>query len=150
MLGHNWSFSRKGCTKDEFYRKDFCNLENGMLRRWDCFSLLVWGCISEELRRESRNHLRSIQLQHPQRQTSMRFDIVIWWLFPLKISHDFLLFFWQLFQGTFSLSIFSAKHILKLGTSADMGICQGKGKDGACTAIIDKYARLFLIFASLL
>ncbi|XP_051136967.1 uncharacterized protein LOC127255477 [Andrographis paniculata] len=39
----------------------------------------------------------------------------------------------------FSLSVFSAKHILKLGTSPDAGGCQGTGKDGgACTAVIDK------------
>ncbi|XP_041998906.1 protein MCM10 homolog isoform X1 [Salvia splendens] len=49
--------------------------------------------------------------------------------------------------GTFSLSIFAAKHILKLGTSADMGVCQGKGKDGApCTAVIDKRRRKFCNF----
>ncbi|KAK4401394.1 hypothetical protein Sango_0880100 [Sesamum angolense] len=42
----------------------------------------------------------------------------------------------------FSLSVYSAKHILKLGTSADIGICQGKGKDGvACTAVINKNLR---------
>ncbi|XP_057769252.1 uncharacterized protein LOC130989310 [Salvia miltiorrhiza] len=51
--------------------------------------------------------------------------------------------------GTFSLSIFSAKHILKLGTSADMGVCQGKGKEGApCTAVIDKRRRKFCNFHS--
>ncbi|KAL1554444.1 protein MCM10 isoform X2 [Salvia divinorum] len=49
--------------------------------------------------------------------------------------------------GTFSLSIFSAKHILKLGTSVDMGVCQGKGKDGVpCTAVIDKRRRKFCNF----
>ncbi|XP_042001719.1 protein MCM10 homolog [Salvia splendens] len=49
--------------------------------------------------------------------------------------------------GTFSLSIFAAKHILKLGTSADMGVCQGKGKEGApCTAVIDKRRRKFCNF----
>ncbi|KAK4437632.1 hypothetical protein Salat_0097200 [Sesamum alatum] len=42
----------------------------------------------------------------------------------------------------FSLSVYSAKHILKLGTSADIGICQGKGKDGvACTTVINKNLR---------
>ncbi|KAH6777056.1 minichromosome maintenance 10 [Perilla frutescens var. hirtella] len=51
--------------------------------------------------------------------------------------------------GTFSLSIFSAKHILKLGTSADMGICQGKGKEGApCTALIDKRRRKYCNYHS--
>ncbi|PIN19159.1 hypothetical protein CDL12_08158 [Handroanthus impetiginosus] len=44
----------------------------------------------------------------------------------------------------FSLSVYSAKHILKLGTSADIGVCQGKGKDGvACTAVIDKRRRKY-------
>ncbi|XP_011088602.1 protein MCM10 homolog [Sesamum indicum] len=44
----------------------------------------------------------------------------------------------------FSLSVYSAKHILKLGTSADIGICQGKGKDGvACTAVINKRRRKY-------
>ncbi|KAI3446258.1 hypothetical protein Pfo_002923 [Paulownia fortunei] len=44
----------------------------------------------------------------------------------------------------FSLSVYSAKHILKLGTSADIGVCQGKGKDGvACTTAINKRLRKY-------
>ncbi|KAM0945530.1 putative minichromosome maintenance protein [Dioscorea sansibarensis] len=40
----------------------------------------------------------------------------------------------------FSLSIYSATQILKIGTSADFGICKGKRKDGsACTMAINKY-----------
>ncbi|KAK6159584.1 hypothetical protein DH2020_006898 [Rehmannia glutinosa] len=38
----------------------------------------------------------------------------------------------------FSLSVYTAKHILKLGTSADFGVCQAKGKDGpifSCTFV---------------
>ncbi|KAG8368085.1 hypothetical protein BUALT_Bualt15G0008600 [Buddleja alternifolia] len=43
-------------------------------------------------------------------------------------------------RNGFSLSVYSAKHVLKLGTSADIGVCQGKGKDGvACTTVINKY-----------
>ncbi|KAI3913964.1 hypothetical protein MKW98_010776 [Papaver atlanticum] len=39
----------------------------------------------------------------------------------------------------FSLSIFSAGHILKLGTSVDFGVCKGQRKDGlACSVAIDK------------
>ncbi|KAK6136610.1 hypothetical protein DH2020_029643 [Rehmannia glutinosa] len=39
----------------------------------------------------------------------------------------------------FSLSVYTAKHILKLGTSADFGVCQAKGKDGVgCTTVINK------------
>ncbi|KAJ4966162.1 hypothetical protein NE237_018011 [Protea cynaroides] len=39
----------------------------------------------------------------------------------------------------FSLSVFSANQILKMGTSVDYGVCKGKRKDGiACTAIINK------------
>ncbi|XP_073157934.1 uncharacterized protein [Henckelia pumila] len=46
----------------------------------------------------------------------------------------------------FSLSIFSAKHILKLGTSVDIGFCKGNGYDGKeCTTVINirqgKYCR---------
>ncbi|XP_075508018.1 uncharacterized protein LOC142544876 [Primulina tabacum] len=46
----------------------------------------------------------------------------------------------------FSLSIFSAKHILKLGASADIGFCKGNGYDGKeCTAVVNvrqgKYCR---------
>ncbi|KAJ8572204.1 hypothetical protein K7X08_008715 [Anisodus acutangulus] len=39
----------------------------------------------------------------------------------------------------FSLSVYSASHILKIGTSVDYGVCKGKRKDGmACTVIINK------------
>ncbi|KAF8033182.1 hypothetical protein BT93_D1936 [Corymbia citriodora subsp. variegata] len=41
--------------------------------------------------------------------------------------------------GGFSLSIFSPGQILKIGTSADYGVCKGKRKDGmACTLVINK------------
>lgn len=44
-------------------------------------------------------------------------------------------------QGAgFSLSVFSANHIVKIGTSVDYGVCRGKRKDGmACTLVINKY-----------
>ncbi|XP_059314398.1 uncharacterized protein LOC132065157 [Lycium ferocissimum] len=39
----------------------------------------------------------------------------------------------------FSLSVYSASHILKIGISVDYGVCKGKRKDGmACTVIINK------------
>ncbi|OVA19594.1 zinc finger protein [Macleaya cordata] len=39
----------------------------------------------------------------------------------------------------FSLSVFSAGQILKMGTSIDYGVCKGKRKDGmACTVVINK------------
>ncbi|CAH9100908.1 unnamed protein product [Cuscuta europaea] len=42
-------------------------------------------------------------------------------------------------EGGFSLSLFSVSNILKIGTSADYGICKGKRKDGlACTLFINK------------
>ncbi|KAL7156431.1 hypothetical protein ABFS83_02G008400 [Erythranthe nasuta] len=47
-----------------------------------------------------------------------------------------------------TLSVFNAKHILKLGTSADMGICQGKGNDGACTTVINKRRRKYCSYHS--
>ncbi|XP_030523328.1 protein MCM10 homolog isoform X2 [Rhodamnia argentea] len=41
--------------------------------------------------------------------------------------------------GGFSLSVFSPSQILKIGTSADYGVCKGKRKDGiACTLVINK------------
>ncbi|KAL6517436.1 hypothetical protein OROMI_033137 [Orobanche minor] len=44
----------------------------------------------------------------------------------------------------FSLSVYNAKHILKLGTSADLGVCQAKGKDGVpCTNAINKRLRKY-------
>lgn len=42
-------------------------------------------------------------------------------------------------ENGFSLSVYSASHILKIGTSADYGVCKGKRKDGmACTLVINK------------
>ncbi|EXB39306.1 Protein MCM10-like protein [Morus notabilis] len=42
----------------------------------------------------------------------------------------------------FSLSLFSPKQVLKIGTSVDYGICNGKRKDGVvCTAVINKNLR---------
>ncbi|XP_042479385.1 protein MCM10 homolog isoform X2 [Macadamia integrifolia] len=39
----------------------------------------------------------------------------------------------------FSLSLFSANHILKMGTSVDYVVCKGKRKDGmACTVVLNK------------
>ncbi|XP_020591028.1 protein MCM10 homolog isoform X2 [Phalaenopsis equestris] len=39
----------------------------------------------------------------------------------------------------FSLSLYSVSQILRIGTSADYGICKGKRKDGmACTMVINK------------
>ncbi|KAK6228925.1 hypothetical protein SCA6_017876 [Theobroma cacao] len=45
-------------------------------------------------------------------------------------------------QGSgFSLSVGAPNQILKIGTSADYGVCKGKRKDGtACTLVINKYA----------
>ncbi|CAI0557692.1 unnamed protein product, partial [Linum tenue] len=41
-------------------------------------------------------------------------------------------------QG-FSLSVFSANQILKMGTSVDYGVCKGKRKDGmACSLVVNK------------
>ncbi|CAI9104748.1 OLC1v1003495C2 [Oldenlandia corymbosa var. corymbosa] len=42
-------------------------------------------------------------------------------------------------ENGFSLSVYSAGNILKIGTSADYGVCKGKRKDGiACTIVINK------------
>lgn len=43
-------------------------------------------------------------------------------------------------QGTgFSLSLYAPKQVLKIGTSVDYGVCNGKRKDGVvCTAVINK------------
>ncbi|KAM7479446.1 hypothetical protein LguiA_027659 [Lonicera macranthoides] len=43
-------------------------------------------------------------------------------------------------KGTgFSLSVYNAGQVLKMGTSADYGVCKGKRKDGmACTLVINK------------
>ncbi|XP_031095083.1 protein MCM10 homolog isoform X1 [Ipomoea triloba] len=42
-------------------------------------------------------------------------------------------------QNGFSLSVYSASNILKMGTSVDYGVCKGKRKDGmACTLVINK------------
>ncbi|XP_010265986.1 PREDICTED: protein MCM10 homolog [Nelumbo nucifera] len=44
----------------------------------------------------------------------------------------------------FSLSVYSAGQILKIGTSVDYGICKGKRKDGlTCTMIINKRHGMF-------
>lgn len=45
----------------------------------------------------------------------------------------------------FSLSLYSPKQVLKVGTSVDYGVCNGKRKDGiACTAVINKYVVSFM------
>lgn len=42
----------------------------------------------------------------------------------------------------FSLSVYSAGQILKIGTSSDFGVCKAKKNDGmACTLVINKYVR---------
>ncbi|RAL48447.1 unnamed protein product [Cuscuta campestris] len=42
-------------------------------------------------------------------------------------------------ENGFCLSVYSVNNILKMGTSADYGICKGKRKDGvACTQLINK------------
>ncbi|CAN1276548.1 Protein MCM10 homolog, partial [Linum perenne] len=47
--------------------------------------------------------------------------------------------FWQ--GSGFSLSVFSPNQILKMGTSADYGVCKGERKGGiACSLIVNKYA----------
>ncbi|GAA0143374.1 hypothetical protein LIER_04071 [Lithospermum erythrorhizon] len=47
----------------------------------------------------------------------------------------------------FSLSVFSAAHILRLGVSADYGVCKGKRKDGiACTLAINKQRGIYCSF----
>lgn len=44
--------------------------------------------------------------------------------------------------GGFSLSVYSANQMLKMGTSVDYGVCKGQRKDGmACTVVINKYVR---------
>ncbi|GFP89049.1 protein mcm10 homolog [Phtheirospermum japonicum] len=44
----------------------------------------------------------------------------------------------------FSLSVYNAKHILKLGTSPDFGVCQAKDKYGvSCKNVIDKRRRKY-------
>ncbi|XP_042431567.1 protein MCM10 homolog isoform X1 [Zingiber officinale] len=49
----------------------------------------------------------------------------------------------------FYLSVYSASQMLKIGTSADYGICKGKRKDGvACTMIIDKRKGTYCKFHS--
>ncbi|KAI6701060.1 hypothetical protein NL676_015384 [Syzygium grande] len=46
--------------------------------------------------------------------------------------------------GGFSLSIYSPSQILKIGTSADYGVCKGKRKDGmACTLVINKHRGIY-------
>lgn len=58
-------------------------------------------------------------------------------LFPGKNK----IFIFLTLQGTgFSLSVFSADQMLKMGTSTDYGVCKGKRKDGLpCTLVINKY-----------
>ncbi|KAL6210119.1 hypothetical protein ACLB2K_021057 [Fragaria x ananassa] len=47
----------------------------------------------------------------------------------------------------FSLSVFSANHIVKIGTSVDYGVCRGKRKDGmACTLVINKRHGIYCKF----
>ncbi|URD96162.1 Primase zinc finger [Musa troglodytarum] len=49
----------------------------------------------------------------------------------------------------FSLSVYSASQMLKMGTSADCGICKGKRKDGmACTMVINKCQGIYCKFHS--
>ncbi|XP_018679980.2 uncharacterized protein LOC103980630 isoform X2 [Musa acuminata AAA Group] len=49
----------------------------------------------------------------------------------------------------FSLSVYSASQMLKMGTSADYGICKGKRKDGmACTMVINKCQGIYCKFHS--
>ncbi|CAN0878844.1 Protein MCM10 homolog [Linum grandiflorum] len=44
----------------------------------------------------------------------------------------------------FSLSVYSPNNILKMGTSADYGVCKGKRKDGlACTLVINKHQGVY-------
>ncbi|KAL3814016.1 hypothetical protein ACJIZ3_015284 [Penstemon smallii] len=43
----------------------------------------------------------------------------------------------------FSLSVFASKHVLKLGTSADIGVCQGGSSGMPCTTAIDKRRRKY-------
>ncbi|RDX74764.1 Protein MCM10-like protein, partial [Mucuna pruriens] len=44
------------------------------------------------------------------------------------------------FGNGFSLSIYSTRQIMKMGISADYGVCKGKRTDGmACTLVINKY-----------
>ncbi|XP_050366041.1 uncharacterized protein LOC126784609 [Argentina anserina] len=51
-------------------------------------------------------------------------------------------------QGAgFSLSVFSANHIVKIGNSVDYGVCRGKRKDGmACTLVINKRKGVYCKF----
>ncbi|XP_062177620.1 uncharacterized protein LOC133882453 [Alnus glutinosa] len=48
-------------------------------------------------------------------------------------------------MGTgFSLSVYSSSQILKIGTSADYGVCKGKRKDGMlCTLVINKRSGIY-------
>lgn len=49
---------------------------------------------------------------------------------------------WVFLQGRgFSVSVASVGQMMKMGVSADFGICKGKRKDGmGCTMAINKYA----------
>lgn len=57
--------------------------------------------------------------------------------------HQYVTIVCLVLQGTgFSLSVYSPSQILKIGTSADYGVCNGKRKDGmSCTLVINKYVR---------
>lgn len=53
-------------------------------------------------------------------------------------------------ENGFSLSVYSAMHILKMGTSVDYGICKGKRKDGmACTLVINKRQGIYCSYHKL-
>ncbi|KAA8535988.1 hypothetical protein F0562_028466 [Nyssa sinensis] len=47
----------------------------------------------------------------------------------------------------FSLSVYSAGQILKIGTSFDYGVCRGKKKDGmACTVVVNKRRGIYCTY----
>ncbi|CAN6554618.1 unnamed protein product [Malus baccata var. baccata] len=49
--------------------------------------------------------------------------------------------------GGFSLSVYSANQMLKMGTSVDYGVCKGKRKDGmACTVVLNKRRGIYCKF----
>ncbi|XP_021810455.1 protein MCM10 homolog [Prunus avium] len=49
--------------------------------------------------------------------------------------------------GGFSLSVYSANQMLKMGTSVDYGVCKGQRKDGmACTVVINKRRGIYCKF----
>lgn len=61
----------------------------------------------------------------------------------IKLLQSLNIFYFFLQGNGFSLSIYSTRQIMKMGTSVDYGVCKGKRTDGmACTLVINKYANI--------